>query len=580
MKEIYLYIFNFIKILSAWSIATVLAFLFRYEFTLTNEIKKIILPTVLILTMVFYLVTLIDLKVFGKASSLTFEEFFSITRRFITSGVAFLFAISIYPEFLLPRSIPVLSSILALGLVFLFNKILRFYVQKYRFSSRNIPVAIYGGGEQGQILINKILGDSNLDWKPILIFDDFMETTVGKINGIKVITQMNLKLILLKYKPKYLIVSFSKLSNQKLQEIQIDCDNTGVQLLIIPPIRAITGKEFVLSDLRKPSQEELIGKASIKFESKVVQKLLVDKTILVTGAGGSIGSELARQINVYSPKNLFLLDRDESGLLDVNLSLSSNGSINQDNLILADIRDKERIKDIFSYIKPDIVFHAAALKHLSMLESHPDEAVKTNINGTNNILRESLRNNVDVFVNISTDKAADPISVLGDSKLFSEKLTAGFSAKSSKSKFISVRFGNVFGSRGSVIHTFNQQIAKGGPVTLTAKGVTRFFMTVEEAVHLVLRAAAQGENGETLILKMGEPILIESIAKKLINASGKSIELEFSGLRDGEKLHEVLIGKEEKALKTLDDEIIKIRVQPEYLESEILSWNNFKNLNN
>jgi FlaA1/EpsC-like NDP-sugar epimerase len=568
MTKKYLYFFNFIKILIIWSIATIFAFLLRFEFYLSNDTNKIIIPTILSLVLVFYLITYVDLKVFGKSSSLTFEEFFSTLRRFITSGLIVFTAVYIFPEYLIPRSIPILTSILAVGFQLLSNKLLKIYLQKYRFHVRKIPVAIYGGGIQGQILINKILKDTSLDWKPIFIFDDFMETSITKINGVKVLARQNLEIILLRYKPKILIISFSKLSNQKLQDIQLSCDRSGVQLLLIPPIRAITGKEFVLSDLRNPTQEELIGKSSIKFESKSVKNLVSDKTILVTGAGGSIGSELARQISAYSPKELFLLDRDESGLLDVNLSLSPQGSLKQDNLLLADIRDSDRIKEIFSVIKPNIVFHAAALKHLSMLEKHPDEAIKTNINGTKNVLRESLNSGVEVFINISTDKAADPISVLGKTKLFGEKLTASYGYIQSQSRFISVRFGNVFGSKGSVLHTFNKQISMGGPLTLTTKGVTRFFMTVEEAVHLLLRATTQGNNGDTLILKMGNPILIEDIASKLIKGSGKNIEVVYSGLRKGEKLHEVLVGKNERILPSTDSEIITVRVEPISIESD------------
>jgi dTDP-glucose 4,6-dehydratase len=272
------------------------------------------------------------------------------------------------------------------------------------------------------------------------------------------------------------------------------------------------------------------------------------------------------------------LDRDESNLLEVNLTISNLGSINQDNLILADIRDHDRIREIISKIKPNIVFHAAALKHLSILENNPDEAVKTNVSGTNFLLRESISNFVDVFINVSTDKAADPISVLGKSKLIAERLTKAASLKNMGSRYLSVRFGNVFGSRGSVLHIFNKQIESGGPVTLTAPDVTRFFMTVEEAVHLLLQAAADGQNGETLILDMGEPIKIESIAEKLIAASKKNIEIRFTGLRSGEKLHEILIGKDELIINSVNKNIVRISVDPLTLPIPLNSWSELFNI--
>jgi FlaA1/EpsC-like NDP-sugar epimerase len=246
--------------------------------------------------------------------------------------------------------------------------------------------------------------------------------------------------------------------------------------------------------------------------------------------------------------------------LDVSLESQKLGV--KRHLVLADIRDSECIYNVLNRIKPDIVFHAAALKHLNMLEMYPEEGYKTNIQGTNNVLVAAVDNQVKIFINISTDKAADPISVLGKTKLISEQLTAGCAVINKSCKFVSVRFGNVFGSRGSVMQTFSKQIEFGTAITITDPKVQRYFMTLEDSVYLVLQAAIQGNSGETLILKMGKPILIKDIATKLIKASGKRIEIRFSSLRPGEKLTEVLVGKNEKILESKDGETLRVRVDP------------------
>jgi dTDP-glucose 4,6-dehydratase len=257
-----------------------------------------------------------------------------------------------------------------------------------------------------------------------------------------------------------------------------------------------------------------------------------------------------------------LLDRDESGLLETQLNLVSGSQ--SSSLILVDIRDQKALSKIMYQAKPEIVFHAAALKHLNILEKFPDEAIKTNVFGTNFILKESIKIGVQTFINISTDKAADPISVLGKTKLISERLTAFYSKNTNNlnSKYVSVRFGNVFGSRGSVIQTFQRQLEAGSSLTITHPRVSRYFMTMEEAVHLVLRAIIEGESGDTLILKMGEPVLIKDIAEKLIKYSGKDTAIKYSELQPGEKLNESLVGEKESQLRTSIEEIIRVRVEP------------------
>ena len=266
---------------------------------------------------------------------------------------------------------------------------------------------------------------------------------------------------------------------------------------------------------------------------------------------------------------MHLLDRDENGLLELELKLSGNGLLNTPGLLLADIRDKNVLSKILYDIKPDIVFHAAALKHLTMLENFPEEAYKTNVVGTYNLIQSSLANDVKFFVNISTDKAADPISELGKSKLITERLISGVNKVGVK--YISVRFGNVIGSKGSFLNTFRFLIKEGQTIKITHPEVSRYFMMVSEAVHLVLKSIVVGNNGETLILEMGNPIRITDVAQRMINSSGKSIKINFVGLRKGEKLHEVLIGENERIEQRVNKDITQIRVPP-ISEAEISKY--------
>jgi FlaA1/EpsC-like NDP-sugar epimerase len=275
-----------------------------------------------------------------------------------------------------------------------------------------------------------------------------------------------------------------------------------------------------------------------------IAKYISGKRVLVTGAGGSIGSELSRQIYRYEPAELLMLDRDESALHAVQMSIHNRALLDSDELVLLDIRDRIGVEQLFRTRKPEVVFHAAALKHLPLLERHPSEAVKTNVWGTLALLEAASAHGVERFVNISTDKAAGPESVLGYSKRICERMTARFGAQSDN-LYLSVRFGNVLGSRGSVLGAFRAQIEHGGPITVTHPDVTRYFMTVEEAVQLVIQAGAVGRSGEALVLDMGEPVRIIDVARLLASRAAQPIEIVYTGLRPGEKLHEDLMSAEE-----------------------------------
>jgi dTDP-glucose 4,6-dehydratase len=390
-----------------------------------------------------------------------------------------------------------------------------------------------------------MLTDARGDFQPIGFLDDDPSKARLRRHGLRVLgTRADLEDVIEKYAVETVLVAIAGVSAPDLLEIDQRCAALGARVQVIPTATEIVGGAVKLGDISDVTEEDLMGRRPIKTDEGQITELIRGKRILVTGAGGSIGSELVRQLNRYAPARLALLDRDESALHAVQLTLDGTGTLTSDALILADIRDAEKVREIFQRERPHIIFHAAALKHLPLLEAFPDEAFKTNVVGTANVLKAARDASVDVFVNISTDKAADPTSILGLSKLVTERLTAGVNAPS-QSRFVSVRFGNVLGSRGSVIDTFRYQIKKGGPVTVTDENVTRYFMTLSEAVHLVLQATVIGSDGETLVLDMGSPVKILDVAQHMIRRSGRDVEITFTGLRPGEKIHEILVATHE-----------------------------------
>jgi len=315
------------------------------------------------------------------------------------------------------------------------------------------------------------------------------------------------------------------------------------------------------SDLRDVSVEDIVGRRPVDTDVESIADYVRGRRVLVTGAGGSIGSELCRQLSRFAPAELMMLDRDETALQSVQVTLSGHGLLDTRDVVLADIRDATALTTIFRARRPEVVFHAAALKHLPMLEQYPAEAWQTNVMGTLNVLEAAAAVDVETFVNISTDKAANPTSVLGRSKRLAERLTAGAAEKSGR-RYLSVRFGNVLGSRGSMVPLFRDLIATGRPLTVTHPDATRFFMTIPEACHLVIQAGAIGGPGEALILDMGEPVKILDVAERMIALSGRDVDVVFTGLRPGEKLHEELNGVGEDDVRPVHPLISHATVPP------------------
>lgn len=401
---------------------------------------------------------------------------------------------------------------------------------------------VYGAGYLGETIIRRMQTDADSPYRPVALLDDDPQLSNLEIRGVRVMGKFHdIATVAETTGAEVLVIAVGRADSALVRDISDAADEAGLRVRVLPLLENILEGHTKLSDLRDISIEDLIGRHPVDTEVESIADYIAGKRVLVTGAGGSIGSELCRQISKFAPTELIMLDRDETGLQMAQLGVVGHGLLHTRDVVLADIREPDALERIFQDRKPQVVYHAAALKHLPMLEQYPEEAWKTNVLGTLNVLEAARNAEVETFINISTDKAANPTSVLGHSKRVAEKLTAWMGQEAGK-PYLSVRFGNVIGSRGSMLPTFRSLIERGGPLTVTHPNVTRYFMTIPEACQLVVQAGAIGAPGEVLILDMGEPVKILDIAERMIEMSGKDIEITFTGLREGEKLHEELVG--------------------------------------
>ncbi len=403
-------------------------------------------------------------------------------------------------------------------------------------------VLLIGGGEAGRELIGSMLRDPHTEWDPVGILDDDPYKRHRRLRGVPVLgTTADLRDAVEATGADSAIIAIPSADAETIGRMRSAAVQAGLNVKVLPSSTQLLTEHVGIRDIRDVNLTDVLGRNQLDTDVEAIADYLTGRRVLVTGAGGSIGSELCRQIHRFKPAELMMLDRDESALHSVELSIHGRALLDSDEVILCDIRDRAALHEIFSARRPEVVFHAAALKHLPMLEQYPAEAVKTNIIGTQTVLDAAELAGVETFVNISTDKAANPCSVLGYSKRIAEGITAA-RAEDSHRSYVSVRFGNVLGSRGSVLTAFARQIAEGGPVTVTDEEVTRYFMTIEEACQLVIQAAAIGQPGEALVLDMGKPVRIVDVARQLMDQSGRRVPITFTGLRDGEKMHEELFG--------------------------------------
>jgi FlaA1/EpsC-like NDP-sugar epimerase len=504
-----------------------------------------------------------------------YGSFDEIAGLFVTSvvSIAILLFLRFFDHSLnpYPRSVIVIGGLAGVFLMAANRYVWRLIRQQLRRPTEQTAtkILVYGAGEGGIQIVNTLLRNPSSPYLPVGFIDDNSDVHRLSISGVPVIGgRSSLSEAQEKTGAKTLLIAIPSADSALINEISSAAQSLGMNVKIVPPVQNLFERPLDTGDIRDLTDEDLLGRRKIHTDLQQISEYLVNRRVLVTGAGGSIGSELCRQLVRFNPAELIMLDRDESALHEVQLSIHGRALLDTPQTVLADLRDTATMNHIFETRRPEVVFHAAALKHLPLLERYPGEAYKTNVLGTATLLKAAQDNDVKVFVNISTDKAANPISILGYSKRIAERITAYFGTQSTSAKFISVRFGNVLGSRGSVLMSFRDQIEKGGPVTVTHRGVTRYFMTISEAVQLVIQAGAIGSSGEVLVLDMGSPVSIYDVAARLVRNSQKNVEIEIVGLRAGEKVHEELFGNGEVDTRPKHPLISHVPVSP--IKTEIL----------
>lgn len=443
-------------------------------------------------------------------------------------------------------------------------------------SVENKKILIAGAGDAGAMLIKEVKKHKSLNYDIVGLIDDDMSKIGQVINGIKVLgSRRDIIKICEKKEIEEIFIAVPSIPFQERKEIYNICKKTNCKLKTLPGIYEIISGDVNISQLRDVEINDLLGRNPIKLNNDNINQYIKDKVVLVTGGGGSIGSELCRQIVRFSPKKLIILDIYENNAYDLQMELKYKYPELDLEVVIASIRDFERLKEIFEKYTPYVVFHAAAHKHVPLMENNPAEAIKNNIIGTYNVVKCSNIYKVRRFVQISTDKAVNPTNIMGATKRFCEKIIQTFD-RESETEYVAVRFGNVLGSNGSVIPLFKKQIKQGGPVTVTHPDINRFFMTIPEAAQLVIQAGAMAKGGEVFVLDMGEPVKIVDLARDLIRLSGlkldEDIKIEFTGLRPGEKLYEELL-MDEIALTSTEHEKIFVEkpmdFNIEYIEKSI-----------
>jgi len=471
--------------------------------------------------------------------------------------------------FLFPMSVLMIeflaSTVLMLGGRFAIKLM---YLESVKTKGAVEKVLIYGAGISGLITKRTIEKDINNSQKIVGFIDDNKKLNGNRLEGITIYPTSDLEKIVLKEDVNLVIIAIQSPDNQRKNKVVEECLRLKVDVRKVPTTKSWINGEFSTKQIAKINISDLLGRKSIVLDENKIQEELKERVILITGAAGSIGSGLVRQLAGYNPIKLIMLDQAESPLYDIHNELKDEFPNVDFEVVIGDIRNFERMKNLFDKFKPTYVFHAAAYKHVPLMEDNPSEAILTNVFGTRNLVDLAVANKVDKFVMISTDKAVNPTNVMGASKRIAE-IYAQRANSTSDTKFITTRFGNVLGSNGSVIPLFQRQIDQGGPITVTDERITRFFMTIPEACQLVLEAGSMGNGGEIFVFDMGESVKIVDLAKKMIQLSGlelgKDIQIKFTGLRPGEKLYEELLAKEENTMTTHHPQILiaKTRIEDE-----------------
>ncbi len=458
------------------------------------------------------------------------------------------------------------------------NPFAKLFAQKRDIPDRRKNLLIIGAGDCGEKIYREIQDNARLRYRVVGFIDDDISKVGMQIHGIPVVgTTEEIKLVATKLNAKEILIAIPSATSAQMREIISRCKESGIPFKTVPGMGELIDGKVTVKAIRDVAYRDLLGREIINLEEERISGYLENSKVLVTGAGGSIGSELCRQICRFRPSSVILFERAESSLYEIDMELRENFPYIKVISVLGDIRDRTQLSHVFSDNKPKVVFHAAAYKHVPIMELQPWKAIKNNIIGTRNMILISKEYSIERFVFVSTDKAVRPANIMGASKRMAELLTQCQNGDGiSNTSFMTVRFGNVVGSVGSVVPLFRKQIEKGGPVTVTHPDVTRYFMTIPESCQLILQAGAMGEGGEIFFLDMGTPIKIDDMARDLIRLSGfepgVDIKIEYIGLRPGEKLYEELITEGEGILPTSHEKIMVLKgkvCDPTFLDGKI-----------
>ncbi|MFL0194604.1 polysaccharide biosynthesis protein [Clostridium sp. WILCCON 0269] len=566
------------------------ALLLRFDFNIPSEymvfLRMSIIPVVII--------TLIANKFFKLYNSIwkyaSIEELMSIIYSVSLANIAFIiYSYFVNYKFLenryfrFPFSVHIIFwilSVIALGGTRFTYRIVESNKGDKVTEDIDKKLLIIGAGDASALLIKEIKGHKDLNYDIVGLIDDDPLKKGKFINGIEVMgTRERIVDVCRKKGVEEIILSIPSADVQVKREIVNICKDTKCKLKTIPGLYELIDGKVNITKLRDVNIEDLLGREEVKLNDEDINKYIKGKTILVTGGGGSIGSELCRQIAKFNPQKLLILDIYENNVYDLQMELNRNNPELTKDIIIASIRDMKRMQEIFRIHRPNVVFHAAAHKHVPLMEENPSEAIKNNIVGTYNILKCCDKFQVKKFVQISTDKAVNPTNIMGATKRFCEIMIQAFD-KVSNTEYVAVRFGNVLGSNGSVIPLFKKQIAYGGPVTVTHPEINRFFMTIPEAAQLVIQAGAIAHGGEIFVLDMGKPVKIIDLARDLITLSGYKpdvdIKIKYTGLRPGEKLYEELLMNELALTSTEHNKIFiekPIQFDMDFVEKSIKQFN-------
>jgi len=554
----------------------ILAYLLRFNFILPErEIKLLpyILPYVVIIKGIIFIIAKTNAGIIRYTST---RDSIRILVAVMTASTIFS-VVNLVPfyffdgKFLIPFSIIIIDFITCTFVLTCFRIVVKVtYLELNNPSSKKTNVIIFGAGEGGVIAKRAIDRDAGSKYKVMAFLDEDEKKIGKKIEDVPIYSLSELEGLLKTNTIAHLILSIQKLKPEKKKEIIETCLGYNTKVLNVPNVSNWINGELSFKQIKKVNIEDLLERDAIKLDEKNIKRDLAGKVILISGAAGSIGSEIARQIANFTPQKLILLDQAESQLFYLEIELQNKFQHCPFEIIIGDIRNENRMENLFMTYQPDYVFHAAAYKHVPMMENNPGEAIFTNVYGTKLLADLSVKHNVSKFVMVSTDKAVNPTSVMGASKRIAEIYVQALN-QLGKTMFITTRFGNVLGSNGSVVTLFKKQIDKGGPVTITHPEVTRYFMTIPEACQLVLDAGAMGKGGEIFIFDMGRSVKIIDLAKKMIKLSGltlgKDIQIVTTGLRPGEKLYEELLNCEENTLPTHHSQIMIAKVRTYDLNS-------------